>query len=101
MSTLSHFIVPAEHPAFAGHFPGSPILPGVVLLDWALQAICDGTGMVLQNCTINSVKFLSPAQAGDALTIAYRRQDNGAIHFDISTAAHKIASGSVLINAKI
>ena len=99
--SLSHITVPAEHPAFAGHFPGTPILPGVVLLDWALQAICDGTGYVLHNCTINSVKFLSPAQAGDALTIAYRQLDKGAIHFDISTAAHKIASGSVLINSAI
>jgi len=101
MSTLTYCTVPVDHPAFAGHFPGSPILPGVVLLDWALQAICDGTGVVMQNCTINSVKFLSPAQAGDALTIAHSRQDNGAIRFDISTAAHKIASGSVLINANI
>lgn len=101
MSSVSHFIVPADHPAFAGHFPGSPILPGVVLLDWALQAICDHAGIVLQNCTINSVKFLRPAQAGDALAIAYRRQEKGAIHFDISTAAHKIASGSVLLNASL
>ena len=101
MSTLSHITVPSDHPAFAGHFPGTPILPGVVLVDWALQAICDGTGYVLHSCTINSVKFLSPAQAGDALAIAYSRQDNGVIHFDISTAAHKIASGSVLINSEI
>ena len=29
----------AEHPALAGHFPGAPILPGVLLLDEMLREI--------------------------------------------------------------
>jgi len=31
------FEVEADHPAFTGHFPGQPILPGVVQLDWAIR----------------------------------------------------------------
>ena len=31
------FEVETEHPAFSGHFPGQPILPGVVQLDWAIR----------------------------------------------------------------
>lgn len=30
--------IPQEHPSYAGHFPGQPIVPGVVLLDLVLQA---------------------------------------------------------------
>lgn len=31
------FKVEAAHPAFRGHFPEQPILPGVVQVDWALR----------------------------------------------------------------
>jgi len=31
--------IPADHPALAGHFPGDPIVPGVVLLDEVLSAL--------------------------------------------------------------
>jgi 3-hydroxymyristoyl/3-hydroxydecanoyl-(acyl carrier protein) dehydratase len=27
----------ADHPAFRGHFPGTPVLAGVIQIDWAMQ----------------------------------------------------------------
>ncbi|MFZ0486169.1 MAG: hypothetical protein WAL83_04165 [Arenicellales bacterium] len=95
MNGATHWIVPPDHPALAGHFPGVPILPGAVLLDVALQAIADATGMELDVCDVSSVKFLSPASPGDALTIRHVLSGNGTIRFDIETDARKIASGSV------
>ena len=73
MNNATHWTVPPDHPAFAGHFPGTPILPGVVLLDVALQIIADASGIALDLCEISSVKFLSPASPGDELLIQHSR----------------------------
>jgi len=96
MNHVAHWSVPPDHPAFAGHFPGNPILPGVVLLDVALQMIADSGGIALDQCEISSVKFLSPAHPGDELRIAHSVSANGAIRFDIRSGIRKIASGSIV-----
>ena len=31
-------IVPADHPCLAGHFPGAPVVPGVLILDEVMRA---------------------------------------------------------------
>ncbi|MDA8329502.1 MAG: hypothetical protein M0Z83_11145 [Betaproteobacteria bacterium] len=100
MNTMTHCTVPFDHPALTGHFPGAPILPGVVLLDLALQAITDASSIVLHHCTINSIKFLSPVHPGEVLSISHSQMDNGAVRFDISTNNRKIVSGSLVINSK-
>lgn len=35
----STFTIPHDHPCLPGHFPGRPIVPGVVVLDRVLAAI--------------------------------------------------------------
>ncbi len=95
MSNATHWIVPPDHPAFAGHFPGNPILPGVVLLDVALQIIANSSGIALDICELGSVKFLSPAMPGDELLIQHTLTAGGTIRFDIMAGMRKIASGSI------
>lgn len=94
MSNPLHWTVPLDHPAFPGHFPGTPILPGVVLLDIALQAIARARGIALDGCEISSVKFLSPANPGDKLVIEHTVSASGTIRFDILADRRKIASGN-------
>lgn len=79
-----------DHPAYAGHFPGRPILPGVVLLDRAQRALQAACG-----CTITGVaqaKFLSPVQPGEVLELDYEDTGTG-VRFEIRCAARRIASG--------
>lgn len=97
MSGVTHWIVPADHPAFAGHFPGTPILPGVVLLDVTLHAIANVAGLEPHACEIGAVKFLSPVKPGDELEIRYDFLTGGAVRFDITAGLRKIAGGSIVV----
>lgn len=99
MNNATHWTVPVDHPAFAGHFPGAPTLPGVVLLDTALHAIAAATGAALDICEISSVKFLSPVSPGEELVIQHTILASGTIRFDIVAGSRKIASGSIVASS--
>ncbi|MDF3034972.1 MAG: acyl-coenzyme synthetase/AMP-(fatty) acid ligase-like protein [Paucimonas sp.] len=88
-------VIPADHPAFAGHFPGMPIVPGVVLLDAAMNAIATATGLNLGACRLDAAKFLNPAGPGTALRVEYECREDGAIRFDILSADSRIATASL------
>lgn len=61
--------VAANHPALAGHFPGQPIVPGVVLLDEALLALAQAHQVSLARLEVAVAKFLSPVRPGEALSV--------------------------------
>jgi 3-hydroxyacyl-[acyl-carrier-protein] dehydratase len=87
--------VPQDHPAFAGHFPRFPVLPGAVLLDEVLQAIESQRGIDLMQWRIASVKFLGLVRPGDALHLEHAVSKGGSIRFTLSSAERKVASGSL------
>lgn len=86
--------IPVDHPAFAGHFPAMPIVPGVVLLDEAMHAIAEDIGHD-GAWQIGSVKFLSPLGPGARVVIEHEAQASGAIRFDIREGERPIVSGSI------
>ncbi len=57
-AVTSEILVPANHPALAGHFPGQPVVPAVVLLDAVLAEIRTRGDFALRS--IPAVKFLQP-----------------------------------------
>jgi acyl-coenzyme A synthetase/AMP-(fatty) acid ligase/3-hydroxymyristoyl/3-hydroxydecanoyl-(acyl carrier protein) dehydratase len=55
--------VAPDHPSLPGHFPGQPLVPGVLLLDRALQVLESSTG---QRCIhLQQVKFISALPPGE------------------------------------
>jgi 3-hydroxyacyl-[acyl-carrier-protein] dehydratase len=65
---MIEFTIPADHPCLPGHFPGRPIVPGVVVLDHVLAAIEAQHGS-LGALRMPQVKFLQPLQPEQTVRI--------------------------------
>jgi 3-hydroxymyristoyl/3-hydroxydecanoyl-(acyl carrier protein) dehydratase len=89
------WIVPANHPALAGHFPGQPIVPGALLLDRAIAFAATLAGAGTGSWRINTAKFLAPAGPGAELVFAYSAAAGGALNFTVRAAGGIVASGSL------
>ncbi len=87
--------VPADHPAFAGHFPGRPIVPGVVILDRAQLFAQTLTSAPANHWQVGNAKFLSPVGPGETLVFALETKASGAITFSVRAGERSVASGSL------
>ena len=85
--------VPREHPSFAGHFPGHPILPGVLLLAEAMAAIEAATATTARDWTVENAKFAGAVGPGARLSLAHHVQESGRVKFEIRDAQRLVASG--------
>lgn len=78
-----------DHPAYDGHFPGNPLLPGVVLLAEAMAALDK------PDWNVDNAKFLQPVAPGTALTLSHEATATGGVRFKIESAAGVVATAQL------
>ncbi len=71
-SALVLLDLPADHPAFAGHFPDQPVLPGVLQTHWALTLGDDLLATGCRAATDFQVKFRRVIGPGPGLELSLR-----------------------------
>jgi len=77
-------------PVFAGHFPGRPIVPGVLLIERVEATLAQrGRRMV----EVGSVKFLAAALPEETLAISVACDASGDARFEIVRETTLVASG--------
>jgi acyl-coenzyme A synthetase/AMP-(fatty) acid ligase len=82
--------VPADHPALPGHFPGRPIVPGVMLLD-AVEATLADHGYRLRECV--QVKFIAPVAPEAPLNLRLEISEGRHVRFVIHAAGRTAVTG--------
>lgn len=89
MTPRLHLEIPAGSPFFAGHFPGHPILPGIVHLALAARAFPKRS--ILEIRTLKLRRTVGP---GDALDVfAEGPGEDGTARFEIRRGEETVSSG--------
>ena len=85
---------------FAGHFPGAPVLPGVVQVQWALALAAPRMGLAARCRSMDALKFQRPMRPGDTVELALRfDRARGCLHFAYRRDGEPCASGRLQVEA--
>lgn len=91
-SICEQFHIAASHPALPGHFPGNPIVPGVVLLERIAAGVERTFGARVAG--LPQVKFLRPLRPGEIAELHVER-DGASARFAIHREQEIVASGTL------
>ncbi|MBW2493462.1 MAG: acyl-CoA synthetase [Deltaproteobacteria bacterium] len=76
--------VPEDLDCFSGHFPGHPVVPGALQLDWAMDVAAELLDAPPRVAELESLKFPAPLKPGQAFRIRVRNVADDQLDFAIS-----------------
>jgi len=93
--------VPHELVYFAGHFPGAPVLPGVVQVAWALALAAPRLGTPTRCTLMEALKFQRLLRPGDRVELVLRHDvARQKLHFAYRDGDKAYSSGRLAWSAQ-
>lgn len=89
------FTVDENLPCFKGHFPGFPVLPGIVQLDWAVQIANERFGFSETPREVLKLKFKSVIIPPKEVKLTLSRISPHEVHFEFTSARQQHSSGKL------
>ncbi len=90
-------VIAADHSSLAGHFPGNPVVPGVVILEEVMQAF-EEWRLESRVAGMPVVKFLAPLRPEQAFIIRFAESGARGIRFEcIRDDGQALAQGCLTV----
>lgn len=90
---MPEFVVSSDHPSLPGHFPGYPVVPGVVMLDHIIGIIEANREKEVQVSGIKAVKFLQPLLPEQCCRVDLDYRNENSVRFKCFVGEGIVASG--------
>ncbi len=88
------FTIAKSHPSLAGHFPGNPVVPGVVLLEHIKTCLSNAENHAVLS-GFKNVKFLRPVLPEQEVVLELEIAGSNKQRFTCRHAGEKVLQGEI------
>jgi len=93
----SQSVIPEDHPSLSGHFPGNPIVPGVLLLEHVAQVLLNWRPELVI-VEFPAVKFQLVLRPEQIFEIQLQQKKVDRFSFECTVSGQAIATGTIVTN---